>query len=250
MLRNKAVLSLSVGVFFAAETALGILFQTGRGNGAHLRYATVVLACLFCILFAERSWEYLTIQWALVATVWADFYLVLPPSPNQLPGMICFSMAQISYALSLCFTEKSPRRLRLWLWVRMILSVIAVAATFAVLGKSADAVAVVSVFYYANLVLNIIVAWTQLPRKIVTAVGLTLFLCCDTVIGLSFLDGYLPVSETSFIYRIIHPGFDLAWAFYLPSQMLLSVSLLPKRWSESRRVPAVPESTPNERNLS
>ena len=250
MLRNKAVLSLSVGVFFAAETVLGILFQTGHGNGAHLRYATVVLACLFCILFFEKSWEYLTLQMALIATVWADFYLVLPPSPNQLPGMICFSMAQISYALSLCFTEKSPRRLRLWLWVRMILSVIAVAATFAVLGKGADAVAVVSVFYYANLALNIAMAWTQFPRRAVMAVGLSLFLCCDTVIGLSFLDGYLPVSETSFIYRIIHPGFDLAWAFYLPSQMLLAVSLLPKRWSESRRAPAVPESTPNERNPS
>ena len=164
--------------------------------------------------------------------------------------MICFSMAQISYALSLCFTEKSPRRLRLWLWVRMILSVIAVAATFAVLGKSADAVAVVSVFYYANLVLNIIVAWTQLPRKIVTAVGLTLFLCCDTVIGMAFLDDYITVSETAFIYRIIHPGFDLAWAFYLPSQMLLSVSLLPKRWRASRHSPAVHESSPTERNLS
>ena len=59
---------------------------------------------------------------------------------------------------------------------------------------------------------------------------MTLFLLCDTVIGLSFLDGYLAVDKTSLIYRIIHPGFDLAWAFYLPSQMLLSISLLPKRW--------------------
>ena len=238
MLRNKAVLSLSVGVFFTAETVLGILFQTGRGNGAHLRYATVVLACLFCILFFEKSWEYLTLQMALIATVWADYHLVLPPSPNQLPGMICFSMAQISYALSLCFTEKSPRRLRLWLWVRMILSVIAVAATFAVLGKGADAVAIVSVFYYAHLILNLIFAWTQLPHHALMAVGLTLFLCCDTVIGLAFLDGYLAVDKTSLIYRIIHPGFDLAWAFYLPSQMMLAISLLPRRWKK-------PESFPN-----
>lgn len=233
MLKNRKLLSVAVALFFTVETVLGILFQTGRGNGAHLRYATVVLACLFCILFFEKSWEYLTLQLALIATVWADYYLVLPPSPNQLPGMICFSLAQISYALSLAFTEKSPRRLRLWLWARIALSVVAVAATFAVLGKGADAVAVVSVFYYANLALNIVVAWSQHPRRLVMALGLTLFLCCDTVIGMAFLDDYITVSETSFIYRIIHPGFDLAWAFYLPSQMLLSVSLLPKRWKQS-----------------
>lgn len=250
MLRNKAVLSLSVGVFFAAETVLGILFQTGHGNGAHLRYATVVLACLFCICFSERSLEYVMIQIALITTVWADRFLVLPPSPQQLPGMIFFSMTQLAYAMALCLTERSPGRLRFWLWARGILSAVAVAATFAVLGKGADAVAVISVFYYANLALNIAMAWTQLPRRAVMAVGLSLFLCCDTVIGLSFLDGYLPVSETSLIYRLIHPGFDLAWAFYLPSQMLLAVSLLPKRWSESRRAPAVPKSTPNERNPS
>ena len=234
MLKNRTWLSLSVALFFTVETVLGILFQTGRGNGAHLRYATVVLACLFCILLLEKSWEYLMLQLALIATVWADYYLVRPSAPNQLPGMIFFSMTQISYALCLSFTETDPRRLRLWLWTRIGLSAVAVAATFAVLGKGADAVAVVSMFYYANLVLNIIMAWAQLPRRAVMAVGLTLFLCCDTVIGMAFLDDYLPISETSVIYRIIHPGFDLAWAFYLPSQMLLSVSLLPKRWRESR----------------
>ena len=230
MLRSRRILLLSVILFFSAETALGILFQTGYGNGAHLRYATVVLACLFCFLFVEKSWEYLTLQLALIATVWADYYLVLPSSPNQLPGMIFFAAAQISYALSLCFTEDDPRRLVQWLWARGILSAVAVAATLAVLGSKADAVAVISVFYYANLVLNIAMAWSQLPRRAVMAVGLTLFLCCDTVIGLAFLDGYLPVSETSLIYRLIHPGFDLAWAFYLPSQMLLAISLLPARW--------------------
>jgi hypothetical protein len=234
MLQSKKALAVSVILFFAVETVLGILFQTEHGNGAHLRYATVVLACLFCILFAEKSWEYLMLQLALITTVWADYYLVLPAAPNQLPGMIFFSLAQISYALSLSFTEKNPRRLHLWLCTRGILSAVAVAATFAVLGKGADAVAVVSVFYYANLVLNIVIAWSQHPRRMIMAVGLTLFLCCDTVIGMAFLDDYLTISESSVIYRIIHPGFDLAWAFYLPSQILLAASLLPKRWSAAQ----------------
>ena len=230
MMKSRPALAVSVGLFLCIETVLGILFQTGFGNGAHLRYTTVVLACPFCILFAERTWDYLMIQLALVATACADFFLVLPSSPNQLPGMLCFSVAQLSYATCLAYSESRPLYLRIQLWSRGILSVIALTVTIAVLGKSADAVALVSVFYYANLILNLAFAWTQLPHRILMAVGLSLFLLCDTIIGLSFLDGYLPVDKTSALYRLIHPDFDLAWAFYLPSQMLLSISLLPKRW--------------------
>ena len=230
MMKSRPALAVSVGLFLCIETVLGILFQTGFGNGAHLRYTTVVLACLFCILFAEMTRDYLTIQLALVATACADFFLVLPSSPNQLPGMLCFSVAQLSYATCLAYSENRPRYLRIQLWSRGILSIVALAVTVAVLGKGADAVALVSVFYYVNLVLNLAFAWTQLPHRILMAVGLSLFLLCDTVIGLSFLDGYLPVDKTSALYRLIHPNFDLAWAFYLPSQMLLSISLLPKRW--------------------
>lgn len=229
MMKNRPASAVLVGIFLGIETALGILFQTGFGNGAHLRYATVVLACLFCILFAEKTWDYLLTQLALVATVCADFFLVLPPVPNQLPGMLCFSIAQLSYAACLALSESRSRYLRIQLWSRGILSVTALAATLVVLGKGADAVALVSMFYYVNLFLNLVFAWTQLPRRTLMAVGLTLFLLCDTVIGLAFLDGYLPVDKTSLIYRLIHPGFDLAWAFYLPSQMLLAISLLPKR---------------------
>ena len=229
MLRSKKALIPSVILFCLVETTLGVLFQTGHGNGALLRFATVVLACLFCVLFAELSWDYLLTQLALIATVWADRFLVLPPAPAQLPGMIFFSLAQIAYALRLCLWEKDPKRLRIHLWLRAVLSAAILAFTALVLGGNTDAVALISMFYYANLVLNIVFAWTQLPGQAVMAVGLTLFLCCDTVIGLAFLDGYLPIRETSFIYRLIHPGFDLAWAFYLPSQMLLAVSLLPKR---------------------
>ena len=237
MLRKRSASAVLVGIFLGIETTLGVLFQTGHGNGAHLRYATVVLACLFCVLFAERTWDYLLTQLALVATVCADFFLVLPPAPNQLPGMLFFSVAQLSYAACLALSERRPRLLRAQLWLRGILSVVALAATVAVLGKRTDAIALVSVFYYANLILNLIFAWTQLPRRILMAVGLTLFLCCDTVIGLAFLDGYLPISQASVVYRIIYPGFDLAWAFYLPSQMLLSISLLPKQWKKTASLP-------------
>ena len=97
------------------------------------------------------------------------------------------------------------------------------------LGTAADAVAIVSMFYYANLLVNIVFAFCQPHVTRLLAIGLTLFILCDTLIGLSCLDAYVAISEDSFIWKLIHPGFDLAWAFYLPSQTLIALSLLPDR---------------------
>lgn len=233
MLRNRPVLVVSTALFLVTETLLGIGFQVSGEHGAVLRFLTVILACLFCVLLAERSWEYLLTQLALVCTVCADWFLVLPPKPNQLPGMLFFSVAQLAYAARLYLAEGKNARRR-WHWLsRVSLSAAAILATGLVLGKGTDAVAVVSMFYYASLVLNIVFAWTQLQKQAVMAVGLSLFLCCDTLVGLAFLDGYFTVAEDSFIYLITHMGFDTAWAFYLPAQMLLAVSLLPARWRAS-----------------
>jgi hypothetical protein len=144
--------------------------------------------------------------------------------------MLFFSVAQLAYAARLYLSEESPTRHRWHLPARIGLSAAVLLATALILGQRADAVAVVSTFYYGNLILNILIAWMQVKKQAVMAVGLSLFLCCDTLIGLSFLDGYFEIAEDSLVYLVTHTGFDTAWAFYLPSQMLLAVSLLPARW--------------------
>ena len=56
-------------------------------------------------------------------------------------------------------------------------------------------------------------------------IGLVLFLLCDTIIGLQMATGvYLPISEHSVIYKIIFTDFNLAWFFYLPSQVCIALS--------------------------
>jgi hypothetical protein len=67
------------------------------------------------------------------------------------------------------------------------------------------------------------------------ALGLLLFACCDTLIGLALLDGYIAVPQSSILHQIAYPGFDLVWACYMPSQVLLVLSLLPGRLRSLRR---------------
>ena len=231
MIKNKRLLICAVSAFAMAEAAFGILLHTSSGDLTRwFSFASIVLACLFCTIFAERSWAYLLTQIALVCTVCADYFLIITPVRQQLPAMIFFSVTQLSYFMRLYLYDENKLRRTWHIYVRAAVSALAIILTFAVLGDSVDAVAVISMFYYANLITNIVFAFAEFKKNSIFAIGLLLFACCDALIGLAFLDGYLAIPADSIIYKIIHPGFDLAWAFYLPSQALLSISLLPKRW--------------------
>ncbi len=230
MIKNKKLIFALTAAFLTVESILGVLLQTAQDSiPINLRYTAVILACLFCILSAEKSLSFLFTQIALLCTVGADFFLIYLDEMQQLPAMIFFSVVQIAYFLRLYFEDRNKTRRLVHLVVRAALSVAIIIITLTVLGEGADAVALVSMFYYANLVLNAIFAFISFKKNPIFAIGLLLFILCDTVIGLSFINGYLPLPEDSFIYKMIYPDFDLAWAFYLPSQAMLAISVLPQK---------------------
>lgn len=227
MLQKTKLLVPITAVFIAVEIALGVLLQTATGGTFALyAYPSIVLACLYCVLFAEKSVSYGATQLALACTVCADYFLVWSEDMKQLPAMIFFSITQLAYFARLYWEETDASRKRWHILCRLAFSAVAIGVTIAVLGAKTDALAVVSMFYYANLILNIVFAFLHFPKCPLLAIGLLLFACCDTVIGLGLLDNYLSIPENSILYRIISPGFNLAWAFYLPSQVMLSMSLI------------------------
>lgn len=230
MCNKRTALLSATALFLAAEITLSVLLQVSGGRvGIVCSFAAIALACLFCLLFAERSSAYLFTQLALVCTVCADYFLVLSSPRQQLPAMLFFSVTQLAYAARLYIDDASKRRRAWQIGCRIGFSLVALLLTVLVLREKTDALALVSLFYYANLLVNILFAFTQLRGNALMAVGLLLFACCDTLIGLSCLGQYFPIAEDSLLYRVINPGFNLAWAFYVPSQALLALSLLPNR---------------------
>ena len=227
---NRLKTMIISSVFITLEIILGILLQTVQNSiPINLRYTAVIIACLFCFLFAEKSLPFLFTQIALLCTVGADFFLVYLEEIQQLPAMIFFSVTQIAYFLRLYFEDENKMRRKIHLILRAVISFLILLITFIVLQKNTDAVALVSMFYYANLILNAVFAFISFKKNPIFAIGLLFFILCDTVIGFSLIGTYLPIAEGSFIYKIIQPGFDLAWAFYVPSQSLLAISLLPNQ---------------------
>jgi hypothetical protein len=142
----------------------------------------------------------------------------------RLPAMISFSVTQLCYFLSIYISEHRARVKLIHLAVRIPVFAFSIVLTFLVLGDGADAVSVISVSYFANLICNVIFAFIDFKRRPIFAVGLLMFLFCDTFVGFSVLGEYLPIAEGSFAYFLAYPGFNAAWLFYVPAQTLISLS--------------------------
>lgn len=195
--------------YLAAELALYLAILTvGKGH-----FIAIALCFCFALLQGRNPW----ITAALACTVMADFFLVVCDPVQRLLGMVFFLLAQGFYAIVLHHGKGL-------LIARIGLILAAEAVTVLVLGSSTDPLALVSLCYYANLIMNIICAFTRFREKKLMSIALVLFLLCDTVIGLQVMSSlYLPIPEGSPVYRLLYPGFDIAWLFYLPSQVLLAL---------------------------
>lgn len=204
-------------IFLLIELILYYLILTT--GGTVLIWASW-LSILFCFLHSLGSGRGLLIG-GLACTVAADYFLVLCSPIQQLWGMCFFLTAQTLYAVKLHLSSRSKALLIL----RLSLVALAELLGLLILKKNLDALAAVSLCYYANLIVNIIESFTLFRQDKLFPIGLVLFLLCDTVIGLQAASGvYLQIPEGSLIARIIFMDFHLSWFFYLPSQVLISLS--------------------------
>ncbi len=263
MLNIKPYRRYLVPIFLAVEAALAVLLQLTDGAlCSALSFSAVVLAALFAATYMQGSSEYITTQIALAFTVVADLFLVVLPQTyaTRVVAMCFFFAVQLCYSIRILYTTPNERHRKGQVSARNIISVAAALLTVLVLGSAADALSIISVVYYANLVLNVILAAIALrrpvepppsagsistdgneaapdsptvlefssasyKRRLLVLVGLTLFLLCDFFVGMECIDEYISLSEGSFFYYLSNPPINLAWVFYVPSQAILALSL-------------------------
>ena len=206
-------------LFLAAELAAYYLILTTGGQLLIYSSFVAIVLCFLHALYQVKTVDKLLLS-GLACTVAADFCLVICSPIQQLWGMVFFLFAQSFYAIRLHLTD----RRKPLLWIRLTLILAALSVTVLVLRNNTDALALVSLCYYANLIFNLMMAFLQWKCDKLMPIALVLFLLCDTVIGLQVAcGGYLPISDTSLLYRIIFMPFNLSWFFYRPSQVLISL---------------------------
>ena len=218
-LKEKRNLWLSL-FFCAMELILYSLILTSHGKVLiWSEFSAIVLCFLFALTMLQKKTVLLVC--GLFFTVCADFCLVLCDPIRQLGGMVAFLLVQILYAVKL----QHVKRRKGFLIARLLLIVIVQIVTVCILGEKTDALALISMCYYVNLVVNIAESFAQFSNSPLFAIGLVLFLLCDTVIGLQVAaEGYLPIAEESWLHNLIFSDFHLSWFFYLPAQALIALS--------------------------
>lgn len=206
-------------LFLVAESTLYyFLLTTGGDTQKWCMYSSIVLCFLFSLFHIKNGNPFLL--GGLAFTVCADYCLVICNPIEQLWGMVFFLGAQTLYAVKLHSSGKNKPLL----FIRIGLTVIAEIITVVVLKDKTDPLALVSLAYYANLIMNAIQAFTQFRKNKLLPIGFVLFILCDTVIGLQVASGgYLPIAEGSWLYELIFPSYPLSWVFYLPSQVLIAL---------------------------
>lgn len=225
---NKRQIVLLSSIFVIIEITFSILIQITSGDiNTILSFSTIVLACIFPLLFMNRNRNYIYTQIGLVCTVCADLFLVVIEPMYQIPAMCFFSITQICYFLRIYFNQFSNKQKLIHLLIRIIMIVLVLSITTIVLKDKTDFLSIISMFYYTNLIMNIIFASIQYKKSLLFPIGLLLFACCDLLIGLDVLDSlYLEIKEGTFLSFLCNPGFNLAWVFYVPSQMFIALSMV------------------------
>ena len=217
-----------LAAFIAAEIVLGYFIQKVSGvTYSILTLVSVVIACAFVGVFYKRNFSCTLTLIALINTVIADFFLcgLIDFENIRVVAMIFFCVTQICYFLRLYNNQKFTREKRLHLLLRVILSITVIVVTLLVLKENANALAVISTFYFTNLLLNIVYAFIQIKNAPLFAIGLLLFSLCDVLIGLNVLDEFLPIPDGSLIQKINDVDINLAWVFYVPSQTLIATDI-------------------------
>lgn len=214
-------------LFLAVELGLYIIILFFSHLFPRADFTGIVLACAFAFCFFKPTFPNLLLNVGLVATVCADTFLVLlqPLTEwKQVAGVAFFSITQTAYFLYLLFTEDRKKVRQIHCICRGVAIIVAEIVLCSVLKENVDLLSVLSLFYVANLAVNVVFAFAQGKKGILLGIGLTLFLCCDLFVGFSAAIGtYIQVAESSWLYQLVFSDFNFIWFFYLPSQTILAL---------------------------
>ena len=195
------------GVIYALFLALDL---TGRGGrSVPLKYAGILLCLAFSLLGADRL-----VPLALALTAGADWFLLVR-NDHYAAGIALFLCVQTAYYLRLRRMGADSG------WpLRSALALGAGLGLYAL--ELASPVNLLAGLYFSQLLSNAVLAWTVRGRPgRLFAVGLTLFVGCDLCVGLF---NALPAAAP--LYPVASVGM---WFFYLPSQVLITLSALPEK---------------------
>lgn len=223
--------------FVLVQTVFYVLMHfVQTGYTIEIMYGSIILCFLYATISIKFSWDTSHFIWlGLVFTCIADFFLVVATPTKQVEGVFCFTVTQLLYFTYIFLKEKRVKMRKIHVLVRTITSLVCVIAPFVVLKENVDLLSVLSMFYVCNLAINVVFAFLQSEERLF-GVGLLLFIMCDLAVGFCAGAGvYFDVIEGGIIDAVVNSDLNVAWLFYLPSQVIISI-FLSKNFKKSKEI--------------
>ncbi len=186
-------------------------------------YALVILCFAFACGHRSGTVDGLASVLALLFTAGADLFLVALKEAQWLPGLVLFCLAQSFWALRLLLMEEGRRRLVHGITLAGMAGTLLVVAV--ILARGADSTLLLGAVYASLLLTTVLFGWLT-PRNLLFTLGMTLFLGCDLFVAINNAAAYLDLAAYPLLKTLQDIPFNMMWAFYGPSQMLLALSLI------------------------
>ncbi|OUO38650.1 lysoplasmalogenase family protein [Flavonifractor sp. An306] len=202
------------GLLYAAFLYLDLSLP-GSGWDVPLKYGGIVLCFLWTLGAAGHRDGRLT-GMALAFTLLADLFLLVL-NRWYLAGVSAFCVVQLLYLARLHRAGSRPLALRLLLRAALAGALLAAAGALGGLTPLTG----LTLFYFSQLVANAFASLSLGRRGRSFSLGLFLFIGCDVCVGLRNLSAALPGMAPLPFLPFVQVGM---WLFYLPSQVLISLS--------------------------
>lgn len=227
MLNFKKIDYIVISVFILLEIALYLSFLfidkgifVTRIESSTLKYASISLCLAFSLycLIRKRKMVNCFIPIALVFTLISDYFLLFNTNQNlYVYGLITFIITQLIYFAFILYLRKSKVELLINLLGRFLLTIAALVVAFYL--NYSDVLTILALVYFVELLSNFLYSTFLIKfdkKYLIFSLGLLLFIGCDINVGLNNVHLFEGID-----YNLVN---FLMWVFYLPSQVLLSLT--------------------------
>ncbi len=188
------------------------------------KYLSIIICFLITLIHQKKNnpKDLILLRLGLFFTVIADLFLLVYNYPAI--GVSIFCIVQIFYTIRYNFT-KEIKALKIRIIIVFAIFVIYIILNIFIFQEKLEIIIPITLLYFILIFLNTIKSIINLKSKklenYLIACGMILFILCDINVGLYNITEYMSIGLPKFLEDFSSIAM---WLFYLPSQVLLSIS--------------------------
>lgn len=235
----------------AADSTLAALMRTGVFSPIYIKYYSIILCLIISVIYyyKKRSKdginEYSLLVGAIFFTAVSDYFLLIK-NDYLVPGLISFCIVHGIYLFVITCKDIKTTAISTAARIGAALVITIILNAAGVIRYSNDsamnAVLFLAILYGISFVWNILFLAVKIinhntdrtqkntkvcefPHPVMFLIGLLLFLICDINVLIFNLGSYISINSETFVI-LQNASTILMWTFYLPSQVLIVLSVL------------------------